>query len=102
MITMLEDPDSQMLTDIIGLIKDCVRSKGFEAVLVKALDEWMAESRTAPHLIMTLNKFTGMVDTKKVAKDVQKGIIVWLERWEHAGGKERQWLCQNWNCRCMP
>lgn len=94
MITMLEDPDSQMLTDIIGLIKDCVRSKEFEAVLVKALDEWMAESRTAPHLIMTLNKFTGMVDTKKVAKDVQKGIIVWLERWEHAGGKERQWLCQ--------
>ena len=94
MITMLEDPDSQMLTDIIGLIKDCVRSKEFETVLIRALDEWMAESRTAPHLIMTLNKFTGMVDTKKVAKDVQKGIIVWLERWEHAGGKERQWLCQ--------
>ena len=29
-----------------------------------------------------------------MAKDVQKGIIIWLERWEHAGGKERQWLCQ--------
>lgn len=93
-ITMLEDPDSRMLSDIIGLVKEGVRSKEFEHILTQAIAEWMTESKTAPHLIVTLNKFTGMVDTDKIAKDVQKGLLVWLERWEHAGGKERQWLCQ--------
>ena len=92
-ITMLEDPDSKMLNDTIGFIRECVHSKGFEDILVKALDEWLAESKSAPHLIVTLNRFTGMVDTKKIARDIQKGMMVWLERWEHAGGKERQWLC---------
>ena len=93
-INMLEDKDSKMLEDFIGLLKTCVRTDAFKQLLVESLQEWLNESKTTPHVIVMLNKFTGMVDMDRIAADVQKGLIVWLERWEHAGPAERQWLCR--------
>ena len=60
----------------------------------RLIKDWMEESKNAPTLLVTLNKFTGIVDTRKIAKDIKIGILAWLDKWENAEGTERQWLCQ--------
>lgn len=91
---MLEDKDSELLNDCIGMLRECLRTEGFRSLVAASLSEWLRESKTTPQVIVMLNRFTGMVDMNKIAADVQKGLLVWLERWEHAGATERQWLCR--------
>ncbi len=93
-IAMLEDKDSELLNDCIGMLRECLRTEGFRSLVAASLSEWLRESKTTPQVIVMLNRFTGMVDMNKIAADVQKGLLVWLERWEHAGATERQWLCR--------
>lgn len=93
-IAMLENPESELLGDTIGLLKECVQSKEFENILMQMLNEWIDESKSAPQLLVSLHRFTGMIDTRKMAIDIKKGLVTWLDRWEHAGSKERQWLCR--------
>ena len=42
---------------------------------------------------LTLTKVLGIVDTRKIAKDIKMGIVEWLDQWEHAEGEQREWLC---------
>ena len=43
---------------------------------------------------LTLTKVLGIVDTRKIAKDIKMGIVEWLDQWEHAEGEQREWLCR--------
>ena len=54
----------------------------------------MEESKHTPASVITINKFLGMVDTRKIAKDIKGGILSWLEQWEQAEGEDRVWLCR--------
>jgi uncharacterized membrane-anchored protein YjiN (DUF445 family) len=93
-ISLLENPDSQMFQDAVGLGKELVNSDDFEVMMERMIREWMDESKSAPGLLVTLNKFTGIVDTKKIAKDIKIGIVKWLDTMQHAEGEERDYLCQ--------
>ena len=35
-----------------------------------------------------------MIDTGRISRDIVKGIIAWLDKWEQADEKERRWLCR--------
>ena len=94
LISLLEDPNSHMFNDTVGLAREIVNSDDFEALMERLIKDWMEESKNAPTLLVTLNKFTGIVDTRKIAKDIKIGILAWLDKWENAEGTDRQWLCQ--------
>jgi len=91
-ITMLESPDGKILNELIKVFSECVRSKDFEDFLVKILDSWMEDTKRG-NILNTVTKFTGLMDNRKIAKDIQQSIVTWLERWQHADAKEREWLC---------
>lgn len=94
LISLLEDPNSQMFNDAIGLGKEVVQSDDFDEVLDKLIQQWIEESKHSTVSIITLQKFVGIVDTRKIAKDIKMGILQWLEQWEHAEGEQREWLCR--------
>ncbi|MGE1062046.1 DUF445 family protein [Megasphaera paucivorans] len=91
-ITMLEAPDGKILNELIAVFSECVRSKDFEDFLVKILDSWMEDTKRG-NILNTVTKFTGLMDNRKIAKDIQQSIVTWLERWQHADANEREWLC---------
>ena len=94
LISLLEDPNSHMFNDAVGLGRELVRSDDFDALLDKLIQQWMEESKHSTVSIITINKFIGVVDTRKIAKDIKKGIISWLDQWEQAEGEQREWLCR--------
>lgn len=94
LISLLEDPDSHMLQDAVRLGRRLVDSDDFDALLARMLQQWMEESKHTPASVITINKFLGMVDTRKIAKDIKGGILSWLEQWEQAEGEDRVWLCR--------
>lgn len=94
LISLLEDPNSHMFNDAIGLGRELVRSDDFDILLDKLIRQWMEESKHSTVSIITINKFIGVVDTRKIAKDIKKGIITWLDQWEQAEGEQREWLCR--------
>lgn len=94
LISLLEDPHSSMFHDAIHLGRRIVDSDEFDNMLVRLFQQWMEESKNAPNAIITINKFWGIVDTKKIAQDIRGGILTWLEKWETAEGEEREWLCR--------
>ncbi|KMO86570.1 hypothetical protein AB840_07590 [Megasphaera cerevisiae DSM 20462] len=94
LISLLEDPNSHMFNDAVGLGKELVNSDDFDVMLEQIIRDWMEESKNGPGLLVTLNKFTGLVDTHKIAKDIKIGILAWLDQWEHAEGEQREWLCR--------
>ena len=94
LITLLEDPSSHLFNDTVGIAREVVNSDDFEGLMERLIKDWMEESKNAPTLLVTRNKFTGIVDTRKIAKDIKIGILAWLDKWENAEGTERQWLCQ--------
>lgn len=94
LISLLEDPKSHMFSDAVGLGRELVNSDDFDALLDKMIRQWMEESKHSTVSIIAINKFIGVVDTRKIAKDIKKGILTWLDQWEHAEGEEREWLCR--------
>ena len=94
LITLLEDPNSTTFNDTVGLAKEVVMSDNFEVLMDRLIQEWMEESKQSLGVFGPLRKFYGVVDTRHIAKDVQAGLLAWLEKWENAEGTERQWLCQ--------
>ena len=98
-IALLEDEQSHLLDDGIGLLKEGVATDGFRKILEQSLKEWLNESKTTPHVIVMLNRFTGMVDMSKIAADVQSGLLAWLTSWEKADPVKRQWLCRKLEMR---
>ena len=93
-IDLLENPDGKMLNSMIDLTKECVRSKAFEAYVKRGLDNWIEETRYGAHVVVAINKITGMIDTAKISQDIVLGLSAWLDKWEHADYEERKWLCQ--------
>lgn len=94
LISLLEDPNSNMFNDAIGLGKELVQSDDFDDVLDKLIQQWIEESKHSTVSLITLQKFVGIVDTRKIAKDIKMGILEWLEQWEQAEGEQREWLCR--------
>jgi uncharacterized membrane-anchored protein YjiN (DUF445 family) len=93
-INMLEDPEGKAINVLIGVMKECVQSKSFEDFLVQVLDSWMDENRKGSNLLSTVTKFAGLVDNRKIAKDIRQSLVAWLERWENAKYEERRWICK--------
>lgn len=93
-VDLLENPDGKMMNSMIGLAKECIRSQAFEGYVKNGLDNWIEETKYGSHVVVAVNKLTGMIDTGKISQDIIQGLIVWLERWEHADPQERQWICQ--------
>ena len=93
-VDLLENPDGKMMNSMIGLAKECIQSQAFEGYVKNGLDNWIEETKYGSHVVVAVNKLTGMIDTSKISQDIIQGLIVWLERWEHADPQERQWICQ--------
>ena len=93
LIALLEDPNSKVFNDAIHLGRKVVDSDDFDALLDKLLKQWVDESQDAKVSSKALNKFVSIIDTRKLSKDIKKGIIAWLDKLEHAEGEEREWLC---------
>ncbi len=94
LIGLLENPDGKVLNMIIDFAKECVRTEGFETIVKNGIDNWIEEKRYGGQVVSTINKFTGMIDTGRISRDIVKGIIAWLDKWEQADEKERRWLCR--------
>lgn len=94
-ITLLEDPGSTTFNDTVGLAKEIVASEGCELFIDRLLQEWLADTKPKSGVLVgPLSKIYKMFDTRYVAKDIQAGLLSWLDKWEKAEGTERQWLCQ--------
>ena len=93
-IGLLEDPNNHMFYDAVGLGKEIVNSDDFEGMMERLIRQWLDESKQAPTLLVTIHKFTGLVDEKKIAKDIKNGLLSWLDEWQHAEGEKRDWLCK--------
>ena len=94
LISLLEDPNSNMFNDAIGLVRELVNSDDFDSLLEKLILQWREESQHSSMSSLTLTKVLGIVDTRKIAKDIKMGIVEWLDQWEHAEGEQREWLCR--------
>ena len=94
LISLLEDPNSNMFNDAIGLVRELVNSDDFDGLLEKLIIQWREESQHSSMSSITLTKVLGIVDTHKIAKDIKLGIVDWLDQWEHAEGEQREWLCR--------
>lgn len=93
LISLLEDPNSNMFNDAIGLVRELVNSDDFDGLLEKLINQWREDSKKNSNG-MNIAKFLGIVDTGRVAHDIRLGILEWLDKWENAEGKEREWLCR--------
>ena len=94
LISLLEDPNSNMFNDAIGLVRELVNSDDFDSLLEKLILQWREESQHSSMSSITLTKVLGIVDTHKIARDIKLGIVEWLDQWEHAEGEQREWLCR--------
>lgn len=94
LISLLEDPNSTTFNDTVGLAKEVVASENFEIFMDRLIQEWLNESKQNMGPFGSVKKLAKVFDTRQIAKDVQNGLLAWLEKWEHAEGTERQWLCQ--------
>ncbi|WP_301859756.1 DUF445 domain-containing protein [uncultured Megasphaera sp.] len=94
LISLLEDPNSKMFNDAVGLGRELVNSDDFDTLLEGLIKQWMEESKHSSVSLITINKFIGVVDTHKIARDIKKGIVSWLDQWEQAEGEDREWLCR--------
>ena len=83
-----------MFNDAIGLVRELVNSDDFDSLLEKLILQWREESQHSSMSSLTLTKVLGIVDTRKIAKDIKMGIVEWLDQWEHAEGEQREWLCR--------
>lgn len=93
-IALLEDPKSNMFNDAIGLMRELINSDDFDDMLEKLIVQWRDESQHSTVSDMTIIKFLGVVNTHKMAVDIKKGLLDWLDQWEQAEGSQRMWLCQ--------
>ena len=93
-IALLEDPNSHMYDDAVNLARELVGSDDFDALLEKLILQWREESKHSSVSSITLTKVLGVVDTRRIARDIKMGILEWLDQWEHAEGDKREWLCR--------
>jgi len=99
LVSMLEDPDGKMLDELLRMFRVWVKSDTFQEILVKSVDKWIQDSQNSSNILLTVNKFTGLIDSRKVAQDISSGISVWLDHWDEADSEERQWLCRQLELR---
>ena len=66
LISLLEDPNSNMFNDAIGLVRELVNSDDFDSLLEKLILQWREESQHSSMSSLTLTKVLGIVDTHKI------------------------------------
>lgn len=93
-ISLLEDPNSTTFNDTVALAKEVVMSDSFERLMEQFMQEWLDESQQKIRVLGPFGKFSGALEKLGLAKNIQSGLLEWLEKWENAEGTERQWLCQ--------
>lgn len=93
LIALLENPDGKIFNGVIHVAKGWIQSEAFENVLTRAIDQWIEDTRRGSHLLSAVNKFTGLIESRKIAHDIAQAVVVWLDKWETADSERRQWLC---------
>ncbi len=94
LISLLADPNSNMFTDTLNLIRELIASDEFDTVIKDLILQWQEESKHSTVSTLTINKVLGIVDPQKIAQDIKSGLLIWLDHWEQADAAQKEWLCR--------